>query len=178
VVSITICYPEWSDIKYTWKPSPIYQTMISLVVVFPSGDCITSIRYPFTRRRLRRMRQTLDWGICNSWLARCVDFWGLLTKVSRTRSTVSVDGPRPPVGFAALRQSFCWNFLYHSRIVLSICDSVWYLVRNLRYTVTIDSVLANSKTQNAFLSPILAMFRHDCPLAVKSASTPRRQLPK
>jgi len=28
---------------------------------------------------------------------------------------------------------------------------VWYTIRNLRCTVTIDSVLANSKTQNAFL---------------------------
>jgi hypothetical protein len=32
--------------------------------------------------------------------------------------------------------------------------------------------LANSKTQNSFLSPILAMFHHDCTLAVKPASTP------
>jgi len=32
---------------------------------------------------------------------------------------------------------------------------------------------ANSKTQNAFLFPVNAMFRHDCPLAVKPASTPR-----
>ena len=31
---------------------------------------------------------------------------------------------------------------------------------------------ANSKTQNAFLFPVHAMFRHDCPLAVKPASTP------
>jgi len=33
---------------------------------------------------------------------------------------------------------------------------------------------ANSKTQNSFLFPGHAMFRHDCPLAVKSASWPRR----
>jgi len=32
---------------------------------------------------------------------------------------------------------------------------------------------ANSKTQNAFLFPVHAMFRHDCPLAVKLASTLR-----
>jgi hypothetical protein len=38
-------------------------------------------------------------------------------------------------------------------------------------------VLANSKTER-FLIPALAMFRHDCPLAVKSASTPWRLLPK
>ena len=33
---------------------------------------------------------------------------------------------------------------------------------------------ANSKTQSAFVFPVLAMFRHNCPLAVKPASTPRR----
>jgi hypothetical protein len=38
--------------------------------------------------------------------------------------------------------------------------------------------LANSKIQNAFLYPVLAMFRHDCPLAVKPASTSWRLLLK
>jgi len=33
---------------------------------------------------------------------------------------------------------------------------------------------AKSKTQNAFVFTVHAMFRHDCPLAVKPASTPRR----
>jgi hypothetical protein len=56
-----------------------------------------------------------------------------------------------------------------SRIVLSVCGSVWCLVWNPRCTVTIDSILANSKTQNAFLLPVHAMFRPDCPLAVKPA---------
>ena len=32
----------------------------------------------------------------------------------------------------------------------------------------------NPKSQNAFLFPLHAMFRHDCPLAVKPASTPGR----
>jgi hypothetical protein len=41
------------------------------------------------------------------------------------------------------------------------------------WTITIDSVLANSKKQQAFLFPVHAMFRHDCPLEVKPASTPR-----
>ena len=62
--------------------------------------------------------------------------------------------------------------------VLSVGGSVWYMVRNLRCIVTIDSVLSNSKTHNAFLSPVHAIFRHDCPIAVKPASTPRRLLPK
>jgi len=33
--------------------------------------------------------------------------------------------------------------------------------------------LANSKTQNAFLFTVHAIFRHDYPLAVEPASTPR-----
>jgi hypothetical protein len=57
----------------------------------------------------------------------------------------------------------------------SFRGSAWYMVPKLRCTVTIDSVLANCKTQNAFLYPVHAMFRHDCPLAVKSAW---RLLPK
>ena len=42
--------------------------------------------------------------------------------------------------------------MYHSRIVWSVGGSVWYMIRNLRCTVIIDSVLANSKTQNAYFS--------------------------
>ena len=82
-------------------------------------------------------------------------------------------GPGRPLRFAAHRQPLCWNFMYHSRIVLSVGGSVRYMVRNLRCTVTIDSVLANSKTQNAFLFTVHAIFRHDYPLAVEPASTPR-----
>ena len=51
------------------------------------------------------------------------------------------------------------EFMYHSRIVLSVGGSVWYMIRNLRCTVTVDSVLANSKTQNAFLFTVNAIFR-------------------
>ena len=47
------------------------------------------------------------------------------------------------------------------------------MIRNLRCTVTIDSVLANSKTQNAFLFNVNAIFLHDYPLAVEPGSTPR-----
>ena len=55
------------------------------------------------------------------------------------------------------------EFMYHSRIVLSVGGSVWYLIRNLCCTVTIDSVLANSKIQNAFLFTVNAIFHHDYP---------------
>jgi hypothetical protein len=63
--------------------------------------------------------------------------------------------------------------MYHSRMFLSVGGSVRYVVRSHRCTITIDSVLANSKTQNAFLFPVHAMFRHDCPVVVKPASMPR-----
>jgi hypothetical protein len=33
-------------------------------------------------------------------------------------------------------------------------------------------ILANSKTKTTFLFPVYAVFRHDCPLAVKPAITP------
>jgi hypothetical protein len=49
------------------------------------------------------------------------------------------------------RQPLYWNFMYHSRIVLSVGGSVWYVVWNLRHTITTDSVLANSKTQNSLI---------------------------
>ena len=65
------------------------------------------------------------------------------------------------------------EFHVHSRIVLSVGGSVWYMIRNLRCIVTIDSVLANSKTQNAFLFTVKAIFLHDYPLSVEPGSTPR-----
>ena len=56
---------------------------------------------------------------------------------------------------------------------LSVGGSEWYMIRNLLCTVTIDSVLANSKTQNAFLFIVNEIFLHDYPLAVEPGSTPR-----
>ena len=103
-------------------------------------------------------------------------FWLLRAPGSSLSHTL--DGPGRPVRFAAHRQPLCWNFTYHSRIVLYVGVSVWHMVRNHRCTIIIDSVLANSKTHTAFLSPIHAMFRHDCPLAVKPTSTLRSLLPK
>jgi hypothetical protein len=85
--------------------------------------------------------------------------------------------PRPTCPFRRA-QSLCCNFMYHSRIVLSVAGSVRYTVRNLLCIVTMDSVMANSKTQNAFLFPVHAMFRHDCSIAVKYASTPQRLVHK
>jgi hypothetical protein len=106
------------------------------------------------------------------------NFWGLLPNVSGTRSTVSADGPGRPVRFAAHRQPLCWNFMYHSWIVLSVGGSLWYMVRSLRLTITIFSILANSNTQNTFSFPVHAIFGNDCPLAVKPESTLRRLVDK
>ena len=50
---------------------------------------------------------------------------------------------------------------------------MWYMIRNLRCIVTIVSVLANSKTHNAFLFTVNAIFLHEYPLAVEPGSTPR-----
>ena len=75
--------------------------------------------------------------------------------------------------FRSAQAATLLEFMYHSRIVLSVVGSVWYMIRNLRCTITIDSVLANSKTQNAFLFSVNAIFLHDYPLAVESGSTPR-----
>ena len=47
------------------------------------------------------------------------------------------------------------------------------MIRNLVCTVTIDSFLANSKTQNAFLFTVNAIFLQDYPLAVEPGRTPR-----
>jgi hypothetical protein len=90
-----------------------------------------------------------------------------------TKQFVSGTWNSSRVAACVHRQTLYWNFMYHSRIVFSVGGSMWYVVRNLHCTVTIDSVLANSKTQNAFLFPVHAIFRHDCSLVVKHASTPR-----
>ena len=120
------------------------------------------------RESLRVFVQPYSCSICAPLVT-----WGLLTNASRTRSTVSADWPGRPLRFAAHRQPLCWNFMYHSRIVLSVGGSVWFMIRNLHCTVKIDSVLANSKTQNALLFTVNAIFRQDYPLAVEPASTPR-----
>ena len=73
--------------------------------------------------------------------------------------------------FRSAQAATLLEFMYHSRIVLSVGGSMWHMI--LRCTVTIDSVLANSKTQNAFLFTVKAIFLHDYPVAVEPGSTPR-----
>ena len=75
--------------------------------------------------------------------------------------------------FRSTQAAILLEFMNYSRIVLSVGGSVWYMNRNFRCTVTINSVLANSKTQNAFLFTVNVIFLHDYPLAVEPGSTPR-----
>ena len=85
----------------------------------------------------------------------------------------TVNKARTTCSFRSAQAATLLEFMYHSRIVLSVGGSVWYMIRNLHCAVTIDSVLANSKTQNAFLFTVNAIFSHDYPLAVEPGSTPR-----
>ena len=64
---------------------------------------------------------------------------------------LTLIGPDRPLRFAAHRQPLCWNFMYHSRIVLSVGGSVRYMVRNLRCIVTIDSVFGKFQDTERFL---------------------------
>ena len=66
---------------------------------------------------------------------------------------------RTACSFRSAQAATLLEFMYHSRIVLSVGGSVWYMIRNLRCTVTNGSVLANSKTQNALLFTVNAIFR-------------------
>ena len=74
----------------------------------------------------------------------------------------------------------CYSLWYNAPTMLpmSVGGSVWYMIRNIRRTVTIDSVLANSKTQNAFFFIVNSIFLHDYPPAVEPGSTPRPLVPK
>jgi hypothetical protein len=112
------------------------------------------------------------WDISNSRLARRVHFLGFLVKDSRTRSTVSGDGPGLLVLFVAHKQPASSNFLYHCLIVLSISGSVWYFVQNPRCTVIIDSVLASCTTHKDFCLPENAMFPNYCHLVEKQVAKP------
>ena len=63
---------------------------------------------------------------------------------------------------AARGRRFAEKLVFSDEATFRVCDKV-----------TIDAVLANSKTQNALLFIVHAIFRHDYPLAVETASTPR-----
>ena len=71
-----------------------------------------------------------------------------------------------PVRLPALRPPVCSKLLYHVRIGLSVGGSLWYCVWNRRWTITIDSHLANCSTQNSFSAPVTTIF-HQLPSSGK-----------
>jgi hypothetical protein len=81
--------------------------------------------------------------------------------------------PRPAFSFHSAQATTRLEFLLP---LMNCFVCRWFCVPPLHHHI--DSVLANSKSQNAFLSPVLAMFHLDCTLAMKPASTPWRLLPK
>ena len=122
-----------------------------------------------------RNRSTLDIGVLEDMIAEKLVFSDEATfhvcgKVNRHNVRIWV---RTACSFRGAQAITLLEFMYHSRIVLSVGGSVWYVIRNLRCTVTIDSVLANSKTQNTFLFTVNVIFLHNYPLAVEPGSTPR-----
>ena len=101
--------------------------------ISPSGiskiDCTTT-KTDTAERSISMDRESLQVFVQPYSCSICAPLvtWGLLTNASRTRSTVSADGPGRPLHFAVHRQPLCWNFMYHSRIVLSMGGSVWYMI--------------------------------------------------
>jgi hypothetical protein len=141
----------------------------------PSAETVERVQETFVRSP---QKSTLDWGICSSQVMRCVGFWGPPDRSFPHTFDGLGQWPQQSCSFHSTQAATVLEIFVTLTVDLSVAGSVWYLVQNLRCTVTVDSVLANSKTQNAFLSPLLAMFRHDCPLVVKPATTPWHLLPK
>jgi hypothetical protein len=88
MVIITFCSPEWSNIKWTWMPLPVYQDMVSLIVGLSIRRCQSKFmnvmmwkHYTFDMKKLTALTcvnshsQFLVWK-CLLW------HWNLLTKFS------------------------------------------------------------------------------------------------
>ena len=139
--------------------------------VAPLGGCREE-----NLRSQRIRKRSVSWNLpklsqlwrCNGGFRSCTTQNHLQTNSSRVAAC----------SFRSAQAATLLEFMYHLRIVLSVGGSVWYMIRNLRFTVTIDSVLANSKTQNAFLFSVNTNFLHDNPLAVQPGSTPRPPVQK
>ena len=140
---------SWTKIKiwlFLWRIRLGYTGLF----ISPSGifelDCATT-KTDTVKRSISIGRESLQVFFC-------------------TRSLGLLPGSTRPMGpdglfFSQRTGSHQLEFMYHSRIVSSGDGSVWYMIRNLRCTVTIDSVLANSKTQIAFWFTVNATFLHD-----------------
>lgn len=89
----------------------------------------------------------------------------LLTNVSLMHSAVLANRPNQPVVDSPSAGICCTTHL-------SVCK--WFsVVLCLKYPLQheIDSVLANSRIQNSFSSPVPTIFCHNCLLVVKFTST-------
>jgi hypothetical protein len=118
------------------------------------------------------------WGHCIAWSMTMSSSTGLfLNKFHCTGWFVSPSGcPTSAVQQLGCsnRRGTCHQRERHSKFLSYITGA-----RNVNPRWRdVCKILANSKTQTAFLFPVHAMFRHDCPLAVKPASTPRRLVHK
>jgi hypothetical protein len=78
-----------------------------------------------------------------AYLRRQGDY-SLKKKSSVTRNIHQTGRPglwvRTACSFRSAQAVILLEFMYHSRVVLSVGGSVWYMIRNLRCTVTIDSL--------------------------------------
>ena len=110
------------------------------------------------------MPDSFLWNL--QFLSWYIDFCELRVNATLTRSTSTSDTLGWPVCLPVLRLPVCSKLLYCVRIGLSVGGSVWYWVRNRRWTITIDLHLANCSTQNAFPAPVNAIF-HQLPSSSK-----------
>jgi len=82
-----------------------------------------------------------------------------------------------PLRYSSLNGHAEGEHVNRGRYTPSFCPTLQVLdMSNLGDAADVNP--AKSKTQNAFVFPVHAMFRHDCLLAVKPANTPRRLVKK
>ena len=117
---------KWKRQGNTSRVKEAYFRIYTELFISPSGisdPCGTVAGMGTPKGSMSTEGETLQVSVLPYRYSIFVDFWGLLTNVSRTRSTVSADGPGRPLCFAAHRQPLCWNFMYHSQIVF---DRRWF----------------------------------------------------
>jgi hypothetical protein len=76
----------------------------------------------------------------------------------RTRSTASCSVDGRPVDVRLQMQPVSWNYKYHFRIHLPLCESFPDFVRKCRWMLTTDLFTWKPRTQNDLCSPLVAIF--------------------
>jgi hypothetical protein len=127
-------------------------------------------RYGLQASRLRRIRQS---HVRHFQFSACETCWFLRTpgKGFSYGFHSLRRWPWPACSFCGTEQPVTSTFLFHSLIVLSVGGYVWYLVRQPRCTVIIDSVLASCKIKK-FCSPENVLFSHYYLLVEKRVTKP------